>query len=574
MDLSVTRSHHLSLTFKLFVFLFKNLICFWGFVSWDLQVKAFGFLFASEMSDDSDPFPHIWEEAGVHGDGGDGGFKPHNPKDPEEDFPRNLNAPAPVSYEQEGKFAENDLPNESNGVLEKDNESNSLFSTKDNNIVWPVLPGESGEGLPYAPVDWPNPGDNWTWRVGRRYNNAGYFQDRFLYPPKHLQRATGGKMFASKPAIEKYIQTHFPGADVNAFFASFTWKVPTKLQTPTKVQAVSVLLEGTPQDEKGKVKEVRGNIRRSGRPKKRPPQNLSETVQEEDNEETPPSGRKKRKQIITASPSTSRQTSRQSVKWSTPCKSGSAGVREHVAPEEFAPIPEDFDDYLNSLDDMIAQSLSESIVPSSTTDSYAAEDEMAEARSKLSSLLVMDFPSLVLSKNLPEVVSLASKVKKDPCLSAEQLVKLKLIEEIPSFSEVFLDSREIVNQVDSMFVALEANKAKATNLKTEYNDLKEKADELQMQVDSSLVAVKEIDSQIAQLQNLRSELISKIESNKAAKVEVKMAQKEMAGEIPGLVLDIQQANSKMPEWVLRKTNAQKREAEVLAKFAPLQGFSL
>uniref|UniRef100_A0A2P2JVV2 Uncharacterized protein LOC105123563 isoform X2 n=1 Tax=Rhizophora mucronata TaxID=61149 RepID=A0A2P2JVV2_RHIMU len=125
-----------------------------------------------------------------------------------------------------------------------------------------------------------------------------------------------------------------------------------------------------------------------------------------------------------------------------------------------------------------------------------------------------------------------------------------------------------------MFAALEANKAKVTNLKSDYNELKEKADELQLQVDSSLVTVKDIDNEIAQLQNWRSELTSNIESSRAAKVEVNLAQKAVASEIPTVVQKIQQANSKVPEWVLKKTNAQKREAEVLAKFAPLQGFSL
>jgi hypothetical protein len=93
------------------------------------------------------------------------------------------------------------------------------------------MPGETGEGLPYAPIDWPNPGDNWEWRVGRRVNSSGYFQDRFIYPPKSIH-GKRKKMFASKPALESFIRTKFPSADVDAFFASFTWKIPAKVQSP------------------------------------------------------------------------------------------------------------------------------------------------------------------------------------------------------------------------------------------------------------------------------------------------------------------------------------------------------
>uniref|UniRef100_M1CYL2 CDPK adapter protein 1 n=1 Tax=Solanum tuberosum TaxID=4113 RepID=M1CYL2_SOLTU len=34
---------------------------------------------------------------------------------------------------------------------------------------------DSGEGLPYAPVDWPNAGDKWGWRTGKRVTSLdGY----------------------------------------------------------------------------------------------------------------------------------------------------------------------------------------------------------------------------------------------------------------------------------------------------------------------------------------------------------------------------------------------------------------
>lgn len=120
---------------------------------------------------------------------------------------------------------------------ESDNTNDSSESTPKTdggglNLV-PVSPEESGEGLPYAPINWPNPGDNWSWKVGRRVTNTGHFLDRYLCAPRHLPRLENevllkkrGAAFASKLSVERYIRTAFPGADINAFFASFSWKIP------------------------------------------------------------------------------------------------------------------------------------------------------------------------------------------------------------------------------------------------------------------------------------------------------------------------------------------------------------
>ncbi|KAI8006748.1 Protein root UVB sensitive 6 [Camellia lanceoleosa] len=59
--------------------------------------------------------------------------------------------------------------------------------------------------------------------------HSGCFLDRYLYLPKRLQepmRKKGG--FASKLSIEHFIRASFPGADVDAFFALFSWKIPAK----------------------------------------------------------------------------------------------------------------------------------------------------------------------------------------------------------------------------------------------------------------------------------------------------------------------------------------------------------
>ena len=98
--------------------------------------------------------------------------------------------------------------------------------------LWPVAAEASGEGLPYAPEDWPNPGDIWSWRTGKRTSPGGFFRDRYLYPPARIALIDNSgssrrkHIFPSKFAVERYIRAAFPDADVEAFFASFSWKIP------------------------------------------------------------------------------------------------------------------------------------------------------------------------------------------------------------------------------------------------------------------------------------------------------------------------------------------------------------
>ncbi|KAF2285401.1 hypothetical protein P3X46_006149 [Hevea brasiliensis] len=118
-----------------------------------------------------------------------------------------------------------EIDKESNGSIPKIRENGSHLR--------PVAPEESGEGLPYAPVDWPKPGDIWSWRVGRRVAFNGHFLDRYLYLPRRLGRLenTPGKKrgFASKLSVERYIRSKFPDANVEEFFASFSWRIPSKM---------------------------------------------------------------------------------------------------------------------------------------------------------------------------------------------------------------------------------------------------------------------------------------------------------------------------------------------------------
>ncbi|CAK9160698.1 unnamed protein product [Ilex paraguariensis] len=116
-----------------------------------------------------------------------------------------------------------DIPDESNG---------STAGIKENGFhLYPVPSNDKGEGLPYAPIDFPNPGDNWIWKVGKRIAASGYHMDRYLYLPLRLHESCSGRRkngFASKLSVEQYIRTVFPGTNVDAFFASFSWKIPSR----------------------------------------------------------------------------------------------------------------------------------------------------------------------------------------------------------------------------------------------------------------------------------------------------------------------------------------------------------
>ncbi|XP_059628561.1 uncharacterized protein LOC132271250 [Cornus florida] len=128
---------------------------------------------------------------------------------------------------QKKKPMEIDIPDESN---------ESGTGIKENGFhLYPVSVHDSGEGLPYAPIDWPNPGDNWSWRVGKRVAVSGYFLDRYLYLPSRFQQTSRKRSgFASKLSVEQYIRAEFPGADIDAFFASFSWKIPSKKPSEIK----------------------------------------------------------------------------------------------------------------------------------------------------------------------------------------------------------------------------------------------------------------------------------------------------------------------------------------------------
>lgn len=111
----------------------------------------------------------------------------------------------------------------------------------------PVPAEKSGEGLPYAPENWPKPGDKWGWRTGRRVASTGHFLDRYLYVPIGFScnENSGSNRkqrlcFPSKLSVERYIKANFPETDVNEFFASFTWKIPAIPPEPMNGQLLTI----------------------------------------------------------------------------------------------------------------------------------------------------------------------------------------------------------------------------------------------------------------------------------------------------------------------------------------------
>ncbi|WOK91577.1 hypothetical protein Cni_G00268 [Canna indica] len=108
-----------------------------------------------------------------------------------------------------------DLPDGSNGKEEK------------RLVAIPVAGGSSGEGLPYAPEDWPRPGDIWRWKVGNRKCVSGHWVDRCVSAPPTCPKFGGKRpVFHSKSSLEEYIRKEYPQTDVEEFFSSFIWRVP------------------------------------------------------------------------------------------------------------------------------------------------------------------------------------------------------------------------------------------------------------------------------------------------------------------------------------------------------------
>ncbi|TKY71169.1 hypothetical protein E2542_SST07464 [Spatholobus suberectus] len=475
----------------------------------------------------------------------------------------------PISCQDEKESLEDETPIESNAC--KDVTKEKTFDLQ------PVSPFSSGEGLPYAPEGWPNPGDVWGWKVGRRANKAGYFLDRYLFLPMSLPRSsrkTGS--FQSKPDVMRYLESNFPDMKIEEFFALFSWQVPSTKQTPTKaVQSLPITPQvkslqtgqvateeiGTKRKLKRKTQSCCSQPTRKSfrlfhvRPHLTPDQDAHVVIDlchlnEEARIDTP-----------------------QNLRDILDSEEGS-GV--HTAEENNPKVTaiENFDDYLNTLEDILVMPHTETTPFDHVIPATSLDNEMRECcKKKLSSLLAIDFPSLVSRNDVVEVATLASQIRKDPNLSVDQLAKLKLVEQIPLVSEAFLEAKENVEEADKFLADLEAKKVKVPSLKNEYNELKDKVAQREAEMDRSALAIQEIDDQIRQLESKRNEICSALETMQKSKVELTCRLTKFANSIPTLVHEIQLGLSEKSKWELKKANNAKRVAEILAKFVTLRGLT-
>lgn len=133
-----------------------------------------------------------------------------------------------------------DPPHESDGSTNGSKESEISLAPSNH----------SGYGLPYAPEDFPEPGDKWGWKVGKRVGVSGHYLDRYLYLPARLYEKyklggfsgiTCSRGFASKTSVERFVVEAFPAADIKAFFASFSWKIPAE-----KIKGNKEIVSGHP----------------------------------------------------------------------------------------------------------------------------------------------------------------------------------------------------------------------------------------------------------------------------------------------------------------------------------------
>ncbi|GFP84041.1 hypothetical protein PHJA_000547700 [Phtheirospermum japonicum] len=218
---------------------------------------------------------------------------------------------------------------------------------------------------------------------------------------------------------------------------------------------------------------------------------------------------------------------------------------------------DDFEFYLNSLDDILSDSAPR---PPNSELARLQTDDFAKARHNLSSLLSIGFTSLANSDKLSEITNLTSKLHFDPNLTPEELSILNLVQEIPSASKDFLEAQR-------------AKKLRIEERKQEFILSKGKIALLQGEEAAASSTIREIDEQIAVLQSRKAVLAAVVKTNQKRIADLVSKQKRVFDSVPKIVNEVQVANSERSLWELKKNEAAKQEAEILAKFGPVDGFS-
>ncbi|XP_014512477.1 uncharacterized protein LOC106771090 [Vigna radiata var. radiata] len=429
----------------------------------------------------------------------------------------------PASFKDEKEFLKNDsaIGNNAYKDVTKDKTSD----------LQPVPSYSSGVGLPYAPEGWPNAGDVWGWKVKARCSKGGFFTDRFLIPPASLQKGSRRLEFSSKAAVGRYLQSNFPNMKTEAFFALFTWAIPSAEQTPTKGLLTLQSLETVQHD-------YTGTLRKSKR-------KMESSVG-----------------LTKSSSGLTKSSGRPTKKLSALVPVGSL-----ITPLQV----ENFDIYLDNLEDMLDIPLTETTSSGHLTN---ADIEFIEScKKKLSSLLALDFPSLVSSNDVAEVATLALQIREDPNLTVDQLFKLKLVEQVPLAGEAFLEAKGSIEEVDKLMAELMTKKLKIPSLKKKYNDLKEKLSSREAEMDISALSITEIDDQIRQLEAKRNRISSVLETMEKDKHKISSELSNITNSISSLVHEIQCGISQKSKWDLKKANNVRLVAEIQEKFLTLRGLT-
>ncbi|KAF8019412.1 hypothetical protein BT93_G0173 [Corymbia citriodora subsp. variegata] len=473
--------------------------------------------------------------------------------------------------------------------------------------LYPVKPYQRGEGLPYAPVDWPNPGDTWSWKVGGRTTLSGFYQDRYTYPPKRLCGNDPNTFFASKPSLERYISSQFPNADVDKFFASFSWKVPTTRPHCSEDHFPQAPLHKIASKRR---KEPCSNSERMKKARLAMPQAFPRRRTRQSYKFPARANIRGDKSVIDLCSLTDDNTSDESGYSESSFESPNdledigldqdklpndledVGLDQNIGPSSSAcnasKLPDtpkvkkfhaqscedNVDNCLKSLEHLLSQHNDQAQVqtPLAPVGSDVAE-EMSTYRKKLSSILALDFSCWLSSKNLKEISFLVEKLAMDPALTINQLLKLESIEEIPKAGKVFLQAEGIAEQANKFFRDIQAMKDKLSSMRGEFSELKKGEAEVQSQVDSKSLLVQEIDEQIVQLQSRRAELARDLESKKEVKLQVVAEKKIMEKSILAVIQEIHKVIDEIPKWEMSKKNAKKQMDEILARYAPFKGFS-
>ncbi|XP_027362542.1 uncharacterized protein LOC113870141 [Abrus precatorius] len=499
----------------------------------------------------------------------------------------------PTRGQRAKESPENDAPIETSA-------GKNVAMTEKTSILPPVSPFSTGEGLPYAPEGWPNPDDVWTWKVGRRTTKSGHFHDRYLYLPKSLLTpARKAACFQSKLEVMRYLESNFPNMELEAFFALFSWQIPSTELSPTKAVPPSSITRpvksletredtkeeiGTQRKLKRKAQYCIQPTRKSfrlGNVCPRLPHVVQDAIEIIDlcylDEE---SEIESAEDLKNNSDSELYQTSHNSNgqpenSFVAVCNVGDSkeGSGMQTASEKHPNVTslENFDDYLDTLEDLLVVPPTETSQSDPVIHATTLDNEMMECcKEKLSSFLAMDFPSLASCNNVVEVATLASQIRKDPSLSVDQLAKLKLVEQIPLVSEAFLEAKGNIEEADKFFADLEAKTLEVPILKNKYNDLKDQVAHTEAEIDKISIAIQEIDDQISQLHSKRNEISSAFETKQKRKAELTSRQTMVASSIPTIVHEIQLGLSEKSKWELKKANSAQRVAEIHEKFITLR----